>query len=122
MTLSAQHRELVALYTGRSTFEDNGDLARSLSAIGANAAAEAMVLTLVANCEEVDRTIRDFVPRLALAVSDGSKQVRGAYSLGTLQALGRSHSGRLCGYLSLSMGVYDPWASAYPVATAPPPT
>lgn len=120
MTLSAHHRELVALYTGRSTFEDNGDLARALNAI--SAAAEALVLKVIADCEAVDATIKDYIPKLALAISDGAREVRGGYSLGVLQALGRSHSGRLCGFLSLSMGVYDPWASAYPVATAPPPT
>lgn len=119
MTISAHQRVLLALYTGRSVFEDNGDLQRALNAV--DAAAEPVVLQTVSDCESVDRTIKDFVPKLALAISDGTKQIRGAYTLGTLQALGRSHSGRLCGLLSLAMGVYDPWASAYPVATAPPP-
>lgn len=119
MSLTSAQREAAALYTGRSTFEDNGDLQRSLNAL--NPAAETVVARILNDCQAVDEQIQTFVPKLALAIADGTKQIRGAYTLGTLQALGRSHSGRLCGYLALGMGSYDPWASALPVATPPPP-
>lgn len=114
MALSDAQKELVRQYTGRSSVDEDSDLERTFASVAARPASEVTVLRLVADCEAVDKQIRDFILTLALATQDGSIELRAAYSLSVMQAVGRQASGRLCGCLSLSMGDFDPWVSALP--------
>ena len=114
MALTDAQKELVKLYTGRATLTDDSDVLFALRELEAKPAAEPVVLQAIADCESASTQIRTYIPTLALAAQDGAIQLRAAYTLGTLQAFGRMASGRLCGYLSLPMGPYDPWASALP--------
>jgi hypothetical protein len=111
----AQKTQLL-MYLGYSVREDDGDAIRALNALDTRPQGDALILAELQFCEAVDRTIREKVLAIALAIQDGAIQLRGAYTLATLQAAGRQSVGRLSSFVGVAVK-HDVFMSATPTMT-----
>jgi hypothetical protein len=114
--LDATQKAKIVFYLGYSILEDSGPVVRQLNALDTRPEADAPILAELQTCEAIDRTLREKLLAIALAIQDGAIQLRGAYSLATLQAFGRQSVGRLSSFTLIPVA-HDVFASAAPLGT-----
>ena len=116
--LDAAQKAKILFYLGYPILEDNGPATRALNSLDTRPEADPIILAELQTCEAIDQTIRQKLLAISLATQDGAIQLRGAYTLGTLQAAGRQSAGRLSSFTSIPLK-HDVFSSAAPMGTPP---
>jgi hypothetical protein len=114
--LDAAQKADLLFFLGYSVREDDGDAIRAINALDTRPQGDARILAELQTCDAVRRTINEKLLAIALATQDGAIQLRGAYSLGTLQALGRQAVGSLSSFVGVAVK-HDVFSSASPLMT-----
>lgn len=102
MALSDQDKTQIRYLLGYSVLENNSDIVRAINSMDAQSTAEPVIRGILAELAAIDASISN-VKNLAVAIADGSVQLRAAYSLGVLRSMGREQVRRLALFLGVDV-------------------
>ena len=102
MALTDQDKTQIRYLLGYSVLENNSDIVRAINSMDAQPTAEPVIRAILAEIAQIDASISN-VKQLAVAIQDGSVQLRASYSLGVLRSMGREQVRRLALFLGVDV-------------------
>jgi len=102
VALTDQDKTQIRYLLGYSVLENNSDIVRAINSMDAQPTAEPVIRAILAEIAQIDASISN-VKQLAVAIQDGSVQLRASYSLGVLRSMGREQVRRLALFLGVDV-------------------
>jgi hypothetical protein len=99
MAFTASQQSSIRFYLGYSDLDDNGPLQRAIDTVGDRATAVPLITAELQRCVDIDTQLLKAYTT-ALAITDGSIQLRVHYQIAALARLGRQAVGRIASFLS----------------------